>query len=94
MLSRLQNRQNAGDRTMQTAMREINTVIDRMRLNDAVRNSAYEVFKDVSALSKYYYKRGMLVYVNFVVSKSVVGVSSAITSKAAVSMQPFMSAPA
>lgn len=48
MLSRLQNRQNAGDRTMQTAMREINTVIDRMRLNDAVRNSAYEVFKDVS----------------------------------------------
>eukprot|EP00878_Enallax_costatus_P001359 GHUV01001508.1.p1 GENE.GHUV01001508.1~~GHUV01001508.1.p1 ORF type:complete len:394 (+),score=120.99 GHUV01001508.1:421-1602(+) len=47
MLSRLQNRQNAGDRTMQTAMREINVVIDRMRLTDAVKNSAYEVFKDV-----------------------------------------------
>lgn len=48
MLSRLQNRQNAGDRNMQTAMREINVIIDRMRLTDAVRNSAYEVFKDVS----------------------------------------------
>lgn len=48
MLSRLQNRQNAGDRTMQTAMREINVVIDRMRLTDAVKTSAYEVFKDVS----------------------------------------------
>jgi hypothetical protein len=47
-LMRLHNRQNASDRVMQTANREITMVCDRMHMTDTVRNSALEIYKEVS----------------------------------------------
>jgi hypothetical protein len=45
---RLHNRQNVSDRAMQTASREVSTTCERLRCTDAVRNSALEIYKDVS----------------------------------------------
>jgi hypothetical protein len=47
-LLRLHNRQSMSDRVMQTASREVSQVCDRLRVTDAVRNSALEIYKDVS----------------------------------------------
>lgn len=47
-LMRLHNRQNVSDRAMQTASREVATTCERLRMTDAVRNSALEIYKDVS----------------------------------------------
>lgn len=47
-LMRLHNRQNVSDRAMQQASREISSTCDRLRVADAVRNSALEIYKDVS----------------------------------------------
>lgn len=49
MLMKLHNRQTGSDRQMQAASREINEICERLRLPDVVKNSALEVFKDVSA---------------------------------------------
>jgi hypothetical protein len=46
-LIRLHNRQNLSDRAMQTASREISATCERLRVTDAVKNSALEVYKDV-----------------------------------------------
>ncbi|WIA14308.1 hypothetical protein OEZ85_002840 [Tetradesmus obliquus] len=46
-LMRLHNRQNVSDRAMQTASREVATTCERLRMTDAVRNSALEIYKDV-----------------------------------------------
>eukprot|EP00775_Hariotina_reticulata_P013110 gene13110-13238_t len=45
-LVRLHNRQNLSDRAMQTASREISSTCERLRVTDAVKNSALEVYKD------------------------------------------------
>lgn len=50
MLMKLHNRQTGSDRQMQAASKEINQICERLRLNDIVKNSALEVFRDVSAL--------------------------------------------
>lgn len=47
-LIRLHNRQNLSDRAMASANREISSTCERLRVTDAVRNSALEVYKDVS----------------------------------------------
>lgn len=48
MLMKLHNRQTGSDRQMQAASKEINQICERLRLPDIVKNSALEVFKDVS----------------------------------------------
>ncbi|KAF8063772.1 cabII-1 [Scenedesmus sp. PABB004] len=46
-LNRLHNRLHGGDRAMQVASREIGLTTERLRVTDAVRNSALEIYKDV-----------------------------------------------
>lgn len=48
MLMKLHNRQTGSDRQMQAANKEINRICESLRLPDIVKNSALEVFKDVS----------------------------------------------
>lgn len=51
MLMKLHNRQTGSDRQMQAASKEVNEICERLRLPDIVKNSALEVFRDVSACS-------------------------------------------
>jgi transcription initiation factor TFIIIB Brf1 subunit/transcription initiation factor TFIIB len=48
MLMKLHNRQTGSDRQMQAASKEVNEICERLRLPDIVKNSALEVFRDVS----------------------------------------------
>jgi transcription initiation factor TFIIIB Brf1 subunit/transcription initiation factor TFIIB len=48
MLMKLHNRQTGSDRNVQAASREINEICERLKLPDTVKNSALEVYRDVS----------------------------------------------
>lgn len=50
LLTKLHNRQTGSDRQMQQAGKEIGDICERLRLPDTVRNSALEVFRDVSVI--------------------------------------------
>lgn len=50
LLTKLHNRQTGSDRQMQQASKEIGDICERLRLPDTVRNSALEVFRDVSVI--------------------------------------------
>lgn len=52
MLMKLHNRQTGSDRNVQAASREINEICERLKLPDTVKNSALEVYRDVSHCSE------------------------------------------